>query len=163
MPICSHRLWLFILPSLMLPSPVQTRESFDWQTFAVPDFGTTMQIPSSIFVPAGVPEKGVGKRFSGPDRRMTLSIYSRPNENGESPASYLRHNLRMNRSALDYTRVTGAFFAISSEGNGLILYSRCNFSKRAIHCFDLTYPQEEKRAWDPIVTRMSLSLRPLER
>jgi hypothetical protein len=32
------------------------------------------------------------------------------------------------------------FFAISSERDGLIYYSRCNFSsgeRRAIHCFDL--------------------------
>jgi hypothetical protein len=27
---------------------------------------------------------------------------------------------------------------------------------------DLVYPQEEKRAWDAVVTRMSLSLRPRE-
>jgi hypothetical protein len=46
-----------------------------------------------------------------------------------------------------------------------ILYSRCNFSGGArgvIHCFDMKYPQEEKRSWDAVVTRISLSLRPLE-
>jgi len=82
-----------------------------------------------------------------------------------NPASYLRHNLRMDRAALDYVRIARSFFAISSERDGIILYSRCNFSSRAlraIHCFDLTYPQEEKRAWDAVVTRISLSLRPLE-
>jgi hypothetical protein len=30
-----------------------------------------------------------------------------------------------------------------------------------IHCFDMKYPQEEKRFWDAVVTRISLS-RPLE-
>jgi hypothetical protein len=67
---------------------------------------------------------------------------------------------------LDYKRVTGSFFAISIERDGKIYYSRCNFSRSAkgsIHCFDLVYPQEAKRAWDPVVTRISLSLRPLER
>jgi hypothetical protein len=43
----------------------------------------------------------------------------------------------------------------------MIYYSRCNFGGAAIHCFDLAYPQAEKRAWDAIVTRISLSLRPL--
>jgi hypothetical protein len=46
----------------------------------------------------------------------------------------------------------------------VILYSRCNFSgrgRRAIHCFDIRYPQEEKRSWDSIITRISRSLRPL--
>jgi hypothetical protein len=52
------------------------------------------------------------------------------------------------------------------ERDGLIYYSRCNFSGSStdtIHCFDLVYPQEEKTAWDPVVTRISLSLRPRER
>jgi hypothetical protein len=61
--------------------------------------------------------------------------------------------------------LTRSFFAISSERDGVILYSRCNFSggaRGAIHCFDLKYPQEEKRSWDAVVTRIILSLRPLE-
>jgi hypothetical protein len=94
-----------------------------------------------------------------------LSIYASPNEAGESPKTYLRNNLRVERSALDYVRIARSFFAISLERDGVILYSRCNFSGGArgmIHCFDLKYPQQEKRAWDPVVTRISLSLRPLE-
>ena len=109
--------------------------------------------------------KVVGQRFERADGRAVLSIYSRPNNTGESPATYLRHNLRVDRSALDYERIARSFFAISLERDGVILYSRCNFSSRvraAIHCFDLTYPQEEKRSWDGVVTRISLSLRPLE-
>ena len=84
---------------------------------------------------------------------------------GENPTTYLRHNLRMKRSALGYVRIARSFFAISSEGDGVILYSRCNFSGGArgvIHCFDLKYPQQEKRSWDAVVTRISRSLRPLE-
>jgi hypothetical protein len=143
----------------------QSRESVDWRTFEVPDFGTKIQYPAGVFSPAGKPEKGVGQRFERADGRAALSIYSRPNEAGENPATYLRHNLRVGRSALDYLRITRSFFAISSERDGVILYSRCNFSggrRGAIHCFDLKYPQEEKRSWDAVVTRISLSVRPLE-
>jgi hypothetical protein len=64
---------------------------------------------------------------------------------------------------LEYERVTASFFAVTMEHDGLIYYSRCNFSSAQgnnIHCFDLFYPQDEKHAWDPVVTRMSLSLRP---
>ena len=139
--------------------------SAEWRTFEVPEFGTRIQIPASVFAPAGKPERGSGQRFERADGRAVLSIYSRTNDTGENPTTYLRHNLRMDRAALDYVRITRSFFAISSEREGIILYSRCNFStrvRRAIHCFDLTYPQEEKRAWDAVVTRISLSLRPLE-
>jgi hypothetical protein len=62
--------------------------------------------------------------------------------------------------------VTRSFFAISAVYEGVIYYSRCNFSRRSedtIHCFDLKYPASEKRAWDDIVTRISRSLEPLER
>ena len=137
----------------------------EWRTFEVPEFGTRIQVPASIFAAAGKPERGSGQRFERADGRAVLSIYSRPNDAGESPATYLQHNLRVDRSALDYERIARSFFAISLERDGVILYSRCNFSagaRAAIHCFDLTYPQEEKRSWDAVVTRICLSLRPLE-
>jgi hypothetical protein len=101
------------------------------------------------------------RTFANIVRRCSLAFKS----NADTPASYLRRNLRMNRSALDCERITRSFFAISSEDAGVIYYSRCNFSgpaRAAIHCFDLVYPQEEKLSWDSVVTRISLSLRPLE-
>jgi hypothetical protein len=140
----------------------EQRPALDWRTFVVPEYGTKIDYPAGIFVPAGDPEKGVGQRFDRPDGRAVLSIYSRNNDQGDTPASYLRKNLRMERSAIGYQRVTRGFFAISMEREGLIFYSWCNFSRRgAIHCFDLVYPKEEERAWDAVVTRISLSLRPL--
>lgn len=143
----------------------QSRESLDWRSFIVPEYGTKVDYPAGLFVPAGKPDKGVGQRFDSDDGRAFLSIYSRANDAGDTPASYLRDNLRVGRSSLDYERITRSFFAISQERNGLVYYSRCNFSGRmqgSIHCFDLVYPQADKRVWDPIVTRISLSLRPLE-
>jgi len=144
---------------------VQPHNSADWRTFEVPDFGTKVQYPADIFSPAGQPEVGLGQRFERADGRAVLSIYARSNKAGETPRTYLRKHLRVNRSALDYVRIARSFFAISSERDGVILYSRCNFSGGArgtIHCFDLKYPRQEKRSWDAVVTRISLSLRPLE-
>jgi hypothetical protein len=180
----------------------------DWQTFAVADFGTRVDYPAGIFsVNDGEADKGIGQKFSSADGSALLTVYSSANDTGETPMSYLRNNLRLPRAALDYERVTRSFFAISSTRQGLIFYSRCNFSAdaalaseasgqrgnsievrahsaskdareraddtrpepgssaragRAIHCFDLVYPSQHKRAWDDIVTRISRSLRPLE-
>jgi hypothetical protein len=161
----SHLTIILVALTCSAQAQVQSPKPADWRTLEVPDFGTKIQYPAGIFSPAGKPEKGLGQRFERADGRAVLSIYSRPNEAGENPATYLRHNLRVSRSALDYVRITRSFFAISSEGDGVILYSRCNFSggaHGAIHCFDIKYPQEEKRSWDAVVTRISLSLRPLE-
>jgi hypothetical protein len=139
----------------------QSRLPSDWQVFKVPGFGTRLEYPASIFSTVGQAETGVGQRLESDDGRVVLSIYARENEDGDTPASYLKKNLRL--SGLDYERVTRSFFAISMEREGTIYYSRCNFSRSArgaIHCFDLVYPQAEKRAWDPVVTRISLSSDP---
>jgi hypothetical protein len=139
---------------------------FNWQTLTIEGFGTELQYPAGIFAIADGPaEKGTGQRLRSADGRAVLTVYSRENDAAETPASYLRGNLRLARSALDYERITPSFFAISSVRQGAVFYSRCNFSSEmggAIHCFDLIYPQREQRAWDPVVTRISRSLRPLE-
>ena len=104
------------------------------------------------------------RRAPGPPTAAQLLIYSLPNETRATPARYLRDNLKAPRAALDYQRVTSSFFAISGASGGTIYYSRCNFSSNAggaVHCFDLKYPEREKRAWDDVVTRISRSLRPL--
>jgi hypothetical protein len=143
-----------------------TGHGLGWQTFQVKEFGTTADYPATIFSePAGKAEKGTGQRFNSADGRSTLTIYALENADGDTPASYLRKNLRMPRSALDYERVTRSFFAISVERQGTVLYSRCNFASGdggTVHCIDLVYPQDVARAWDGIVTRISRSLRPLE-
>jgi hypothetical protein len=136
-----------------------------WRPYVGPTYGTSVDLPVAIFVPTGSPDKGVGQRFQSRDGRASLSIYALDNEAGEGPAGYLERNLRVLKSAIQYKRIARSFFAISMERHGLVYYSRCNFvsgTKASIHCFDLEYPQEGKQAWDPIVTRISLSLRPLE-
>ena len=169
-PITGALIFSFVVLSMLSGAdaqvPGRTGQGLDWQNFQVEDFGTKVDYPAGIFSePAGTSEKGTGQRFNSADGRSTLTVYALENADGDTPASYLRKNLRMPRSALDYKRVARSFFAISTEGQGTVLYSRCNFARRdggSIHCIDLVYPQEVARAWDGIVTRISLSLLPLE-
>jgi hypothetical protein len=151
----------------LLPGHAQEgKGTLGWAVFSIPQSGTRVDYPANIFsISEGKSENGIRQRFRTSDGRASLSIYSTANDAGETPASYLRTNLRRPRSALDYERVTSSFFAISEETEETIYYSRCNFSNnnRTIHCFDLIYPFREERAWDPIVTRISRSLRPLRR
>ena len=155
------------LSAVMYGHAVSAALNEDWRTFAVPNFGTRVQYPAGIFsVPDGKPEKGMGERLSTSDGRATLEVYSFANESNETPAAYLNRYLRTPRAQLDYHRVTPSFFAISTVRDDTIYYSRCNFSRfgtPAIHCVDLVYPAREERAWDAIVTRISLSLRPLQK
>ena len=158
-------LYLAFMLSLSGTSPSAQTGGLSWRTFVVPEYGTRVDYPSGMFMPSGAPKKGVGKEFERADGRAVLSVYSLDNQAGDTPGTYVRKNLRIGKRALDYERIARSFFAISMERDGKIFYSRCNFSRGrpgAIHCFDLVYPQDEKRAWDPVVTRISLSLRPLE-
>jgi len=144
--------------------PQQAPAQSGWITYA-DDAGTRVEYPSDVFSrESGSPEIGTGKRFSTTDGRAHLSIYTLPNSRGQSPASYLKANMKGPRRTLNYDRVARNFFAVSTNRNGRVLYRRCNFSATrggTMHCIDLAYPLSEKRAWDAPVTRISRSLRPL--
>jgi hypothetical protein len=135
----------------------------DWRTYVDPDRGTAVEYPAAVFsVQAGAPERGTGQEFRTQDGRARLVIYTLPNEERHSPRSYLERHLLLARGALEYTRVTRHFFAISGMRDAEIFYSRCNFPRGRrgdMRCIFLQYPQREAEAWDEIVTRVSLSLR----
>lgn len=137
----------------------QPRESEGWTTFGEVT-GLQVQYPAGIFrVSAGPTEKGKGRKFRSEDGLYEFSAYSLANPENDSPRSYLRKNLIIPPESLIYRRVTEQFFVMSSIREGRIFYSRCNFAL-GIHCIFLEYPQADKLAWDPIVTRVSYSLRP---
>jgi hypothetical protein len=115
-------------PAQVLAAPADP----GWKEFLIPGFGTRLDYPAAVFsVSEGKSEVGTGERLSTADRRASLTIYSRANETGETPASYLRKNLRLSQSVIQYQRVTPTFFAISAEREGTIYYSRCNFQRAA--------------------------------
>jgi hypothetical protein len=125
----------------------------------VDDLGTSVQYPREVF-PVG---QGTGRArtFATADGRAELRVFAFRNERGESPARYLRRMFVKKRDRLTYDRVASDFFAVSAPDRGRVLYRRCNFAGGGIiHCIDLRYPASEKRKWDSVVTRISLSLRP---
>ncbi len=135
-------------------------QSLDWSTFT-DQSGTSVEYPRGLFsVDAGedIPR---GPLMTTPDGRARLHIFVLGNEKNETPAQYLRREFPRDRQTLTYDRVARNFFAVSRPKDGRALYRRCNFSSdRLIHCVDIRYPLGEKRALDPVVTRISLSLRP---
>jgi hypothetical protein len=105
----------------------------------------------------------MGRVLESADNDARLMVYVEENEAHHSPASFVASNLTMPTSRIDYRRITDRFFAVSGENNGRIFYSRCNFpdgKNGPMHCIFLSYRSSDKEAWDGIVTRISLSLRP---
>src|SRR6266496_4566740 len=125
--------------------------------------GTSVDLPSNIFsIDSGPVQKGSGRQFQSRDGRAKLLVYTLSNRDRDSPASHLKKHLAVNARILHYRRVTSRFFVVSGVRRGSVFYSRCNFETKTqgnIGCFFIEYPESDTKAWDRIVTRMSLSLR----
>jgi len=146
---------------LAAASPAGALETPGWTTYAN-GYGTLVDFPAKLFpVIEGAPPVGNGRRFRTADGRADVSIYTLPNEERQTPRTYLSRHLKSDLKDLDYNRVSGRFFAVSGIVRGETFYSRCNFEgpRGAMHCLYMDYPARETRAWDRVVTRMSLSLR----
>jgi len=135
-----------------------------WTAY-VDDAGNGVDYPENIFpVDDGPAPRGIGRVLRASDGRALMMVYTEDNDERYSPAGFVRANFKGAREDLDYDRVTNRFFALSGAKDDLVFYSRCNFADGArgpAHCIYLAYPKDEARRWDRIVTRISLSLRPL--
>jgi len=125
--------------------------------------GAKVDYPASLFtLEAGPPPRGTGRVLQSDSHEARFMIYVEDNETRQSPASFVKSNLTIPESQIEYRRITDRFFAISGETDGRTFYSRCNFSRASserVYCIFLSYRSSETRFWDDIVTRISLSLR----
>jgi hypothetical protein len=143
--------------AVIFSSGAAARQPLEWQRYVIPETGTSVDIPTTVFSnDAGRPETGYGRRFLSSDRRANLTVQSVPNEAGDSPAAFLAK--KKPPAGIEYKRVTPRFFAVSSFRNDMIWYDRCNFGSRFINCVLLNYPASEKQQWDGVVTRISHTL-----
>src|SRR5690242_7004639 len=147
---------MLIAPSHAAPSDP------GWRPFSDPSSGTRVDYPANIFsVEEGAFEMAPGQRFGTADGRAHFAVFTMKAEKSGSPAAFVARNLQVPRAALDYRRVSAKFFALSGIHEGQIYYVRCNSGsdRSVLLCIYLIYPAAEKRAWDPIVTRISRTLR----
>lgn len=126
-----------------------------WSSYRIPESGTRVDIPSSIFTEeAGQPD-GYGVKYRTGDGRADLTVQAVPND-GSSPAAFLAR--KNPPTGIIYKRIAPRFFVVSSIRRGKIWYDRCNFGSRYVHCVLINYPAAEKRQWDAVVTRISRTL-----
>jgi hypothetical protein len=142
--------------TLAAPASAVSAQPMIWTRYTIPQTGTSVDFPSSIFTQAAGRPDGFGQRFRTADGRADLTIQAAPNLANDSPAAFLAKKHPPSR--IQYKRVTPRFFAISSYKGDKVWYDRCNFSERLVNCVLINYPAEEEHAWDDVVTRMSLSL-----
>ena len=150
---------LLIACAFAAPTPAVAQHF--WKQYT-DERGTRIEYPADLF---STPQRTeIGEAFVTRDGRARIHMYSMPNPKALSPRDFMRSQFPASRSILTYDRVARNFFAISSRLDGKIVYMRCNFSRAraaTLHCVDIRYPQNEKVAWDKMVTRISRSVRPL--
>jgi hypothetical protein len=143
--------------TLVLSNSIASAQSVRWTTYSIPQTGTSVDIPSSIFTELLEKPDGYGERLRSSDGHADLTVQSVPNSNGYSPEAYLK---RKNPPAhIVYKRIGPDYFVVSSFKGDKIWYDRCNFSASFIHCVLINYPANDKPQWDDVVTRISHSLR----
>ena len=128
-----------------------------WITYSIPETGTSVDIPTSIFSKEAAHPDGYGERLKTSDGRAELTVLSVRNSRNDTPATFLAKLTPP--TDIQYKRVTRRFVVVSGYKRDTVYYSRCNFSKGLVHCVMINYPASEERNWDQIVTRISLALR----
>ena len=144
------------------PAVLASGAALNWEV--IQSDGMRVDYPAEIFsVDAGpTTQKGLGRELRSSDGIAGFMYYVNSNNRGDTPSSFLAKSKVRAPIKLDYRRVTDRFVVISGVRNGRIYYGRCNFPAGANgprHCIELVYPERDKSRWDPIVTRVSLSLR----
>jgi hypothetical protein len=133
-----------------------------WGRYRDKESGVSFAFPAHVFSLETAAQARDGVVFSTPDGRARIRVFGFVNEARDTPSGYLHRIAKAGEGAFTYVRTTPRFFVASGTRDGTIFYRRCNFSDSAdkrVGCFQLDYPQREKRAWDDVVTRISLSLR----
>ena len=132
-----------------------------WGKYRDRNLGMAFDFPSHIFTLESAEQSGDGVVFSTPDGRARIRVSGFRNDANETPRALLSRIARPDEAKFTYVRTTPRFFVASGTRDGNIFYRRCNFFRSAekrVSCFQLDYPEREKRAWDDVVTRISLSL-----
>ncbi|MDA9499926.1 hypothetical protein [Bradyrhizobium sp. CCBAU 11357] len=128
-----------------------------WRAYRIPESGTSVDIPISIFTEPTAKPDGYGQQFRSQDGSADLTVQAVENQQGLSPAEFLAR--KNPPTGIIYKRITSNFFVVSSIKRDKIWYDRCNFARGYVHCVLINYPAAQKQRWDAVVTRISHSLR----
>ncbi|PDT88476.1 hypothetical protein CO669_20900 [Bradyrhizobium sp. Y36] len=143
---------------LALLATLSAARAESWTTYRIPETGTSVDIPTSLFTETAGKPDGLGQQFRTSDGRADFTVQAVSNSQGLSPAEFLAR--KNPPSGIVYKRIARNFFVVSSIRRDKIWYDRCNFSRGYVHCVLINYPAAEKRQWDRVVTRVSHSLSP---
>ena len=134
----------------------------DWNRYENARYGTVLSYPAGYFAQRTESANGDGVTLTSRDG-ATLRIFGTSNAGRAGPAAYVdalaRGDARYRH--LSYRVVRPGFAVLSGSDGGRLFYERYAFGNRsgAIHAFVLDYPAAARARYDPIIPRLSASLR----
>ena len=150
----------FAVQALLLAAVPAQAES--WLGYVNPRFGSVIEYPER-FRALRPPDNGDGQAFEAADgARLTIS--GSHNINADTPASYekfLRESDDRAYANVAYRASGPDWLVLSGFRSGEIYYERVLFDQagETIHHLSIIYPPALRNAYDPIVQRLSRSLR----
>jgi hypothetical protein len=133
-----------------------------WRFFTTESSGCSLTYPASHFLPKPTPDADGGRSFTSTLPGTSLVIAGGPSTEAVSMDDIMRTYFRsVGRVTITYRRHEPRWAVYSGYRQGQIYYLKVLLSAdgRRACVFELSYPQSVKRALDPVVARMSGSLR----
>jgi len=152
--------YLIIWTGLFFAMPVPGYAA-TWAVYQDDKEKCRLDYASSVFT-LGEKDEEDFQRFSGPNKDIYFRVAGLPNDEGLSPkeirAEYVKNR---GKSEIVYERTKTDFLVLSGIRDQKIFYSKIAVSPNTknICVLHIVYPQKAKRAFDPIVTRMSRSFK----
>jgi hypothetical protein len=87
------------LLALAASTSMASAQPVRWTTYTIPETGTSVDFPSSVFSEeAGRPD-GYGGRFQTSDGRANITIQAAPNVANDSPAAFSQKRIHLRASS----------------------------------------------------------------
>jgi hypothetical protein len=158
------KLSLGVLAGLLLIAVAREAAAETWKLYVNARYGTMAEYPADRFRPGNPPANGDGQSFTAKDGAQ-LAIFGSLNVDNDTPASYEQFLRNGGRDFQDVTyRAAGTNWLVLSGNRGdSIFYEKYVFAHGKdvdrIHGLVVTYGNDLKSVYDPIVARMARSLR----
>ncbi|MEH3046965.1 hypothetical protein [Sphingomonas adhaesiva] len=150
--------------ALLAMAPVGvTHPTHRWRIYRNQRFGTLAEVPDDLFGTARPADNGDGATWTARGGAR-LRIFGSWNVLEETPASYdafLRNGRSGRYASVTYKVTRRDLLILSGTHQGMVFYERYAFGdpSGAIHALVLDYPATARSTFDPIVARLSASLR----
>ncbi|MGA7327111.1 MAG: hypothetical protein WBX25_22150 [Rhodomicrobium sp.] len=135
----------------------------NWGIYRDERFGFILVFPADVFNWRGQSQNGNGAEFISRDGRAKLNVFAAFNTDKAGLIEYREAVLRgfAGYDKLEYGPLGQSWFVLSGARDLSIYYQKVLFAcgGRIINAFALTYPKEQKREYDAIVTGIEKKFR----